>query len=115
LLDEAGAGFRCFQIVHQCVLIYSEFDPVTECFLLSLKLDEIARHNVLQVLHVLFLVARKLLDEPLEGFTRLGLRRLLPSAEELGNTVLEDLIYEVLVAESLLLFRVLPNHAHYFT
>jgi len=67
------------------------------------------------VLHVLFLVACELLDELLVGFTRLGLRRLLPSAEELGDTVLQNLVDEVLVAESFLLFRVLPNHAHYFT
>ena len=60
-------------------------------------------------------VSREALDEALERLSGTSLRGLGATPKELSDAVLQNLIIEVLVPESLLLLSVLPDHAHDLT
>ena len=115
MLDEARTGLRRFKIVNQRVLRNCQLDAIRDRLLLSLELDGVAHHAVLQEVHVPLLILRKLLNEALEGLSRLCLRRLGATAEELCDTILQYLVDEVLIAEGFLLLRVLANDTHDLT
>ena len=67
------------------------------------------------MIHVLLLVFIELSNEALEGFSRLGLRRLRATTKVLSYAVLQDLVDEVRVTKRLLLFGMLPYDTHKLT
>ena len=66
------------------------------------------------MIHVLLLVSREIFDKALEWLSCLSLRWLRTSTKELGNTILKDLIDEILLTKCFFLFCVLSNDGHYF-
>ena len=100
--------------MHEGVLRACELDPVLKSLLLGLKGCDIGHHAVLQMIHIALLIFCELFDESLKGFSSLSLSRCRSSTEELSDTILEDLVDEILVAKGLLLLSVLSNHAHDF-
>ena len=115
LLNEARSGFGSFQVEYKRVLGHGELDSVAQRSLLRLERNHISHQCILEKIHVSLLIFCKLLDEPLERFPCFSLGGAGPTTEELRDTVLQNLIYEVLVSECLLLFGVLPNYAHDLT
>ena len=67
------------------------------------------------MIHVALLIFCELFDESLKGFSSLSLSRGRSTTKELSDTILEDLVDEILVAKGLLLLSVLSDHAHDFT
>ena len=65
--------------------------------------------------HISLLIIREILDESLEWLSSFWLSRARPSAEELSDAVLQNLIDKVLVAKRLFLLSVLPYNTHDLT
>ena len=106
------ACFCCLEIVHKAVKFSYQVEPIYHSTLLSPQQEDVAEETCLQVHVVLLLLLRKLLDKSLERFTRLSLCGSRAASKELSDTILKDLVDEVLITEGLLFLSVLANHAH---
>ena len=67
------------------------------------------------MVHIPLLILCELLDKPLERFSCFSLGRARAPTKELSDTILQNLINEVLVTECFLFLRVLSDDAHDFT
>ena len=74
MLDEARASLRRLQVQDERILRHSELNAVGKGLLLTLERHRVIHHDFLQVVHVPLLVLCELLDEALEGISRLSLR-----------------------------------------
>ena len=114
-LDESGASLGRFEIENKSVLRHRQLDLIAQCLLLGLKCDYVQHHCILQMVHIPLLILGELLDKPLERLSCFSLGRARAPSKELSDTILQNLIYEVLVTKRFLFLRVLSDDAHDLT